>query len=298
MKKLYWVSIFTVFCLSCVTRVDESGLAVEYFNVGNAFLEIEQFDKAVEYYNKVLDIDTDFHKARYNLIYIYVRRSDFKNAGKNIAYLELLGDENLKVKRLSAYVKYSEGKLEEALDLYVGVYNRGDHSEEIQLNIVKLYYQLGKYSEAMVFLEELLLGKEDAELFFLAALVAEGAGDLQLATEYYEVCIELGDVDEALYTNTLALYVLLDDFVNQKRILELIVGNSADDDQIANAFFELSKILLFEDNNFSEGYKSLESAIGAGFKDGDRALKLLNSPDLIDIEKIRALFMDNNILKK
>ncbi len=91
--------------LSCVTKTDDSEFVVEYFNVGNAFYEIDQYDKAIEYYDKVLKIDPDFHKARYNLVYIYINKEDYKTAGNHIDYLNAIGDDNVRIKKLSAYLK-------------------------------------------------------------------------------------------------------------------------------------------------------------------------------------------------
>lgn len=279
-----------------MTKADDSDIAVEYYNVGNAFFEIEQFDKAIQYYEKVLDIDPNFHKARYNLIHIYISKSDFKNANANVNYLASVQDDNLKIKKLAAYVAYSDGELELALELYMDIFERGDTSNEIRLNIVKLYYQLENYKEALFYIDELLLNKEDSDLYYMAGLVASAAGDLEIAVAFYESCIELGGKDKDLLSNTLDIYEQLSDTQNQKIILELII-NSTEGDVKSNALYSLAKIYLITDNNFSEGYSSLESAISQGFKNSSKALELLSSPDLIEIDKIRLLFTDNKILE-
>lgn len=279
-----------------MTKTDESDLAVEYFNVGNAFYEIDQFDKAIDYYDKVLDIDPDFHKARYNLVYIYVYKEDFKTAESHINYLNISGDNNLKIKKLSAYLKYSKGELNDSLDLYLDILNSGDSSEEIRLNIVKLYFQLEDYQKALDYVKELIGDNEDVDLYYMAGLIADNARDLELAVGYYETCIELGSKEKDLLGNVLDIYLELSDFVNQKRIFELII-DASDGDVKANALFSLSKISLITDHDFSKGYSYLESAIEAGFKDTGKVDELLNTPDLIEKDKIRLLLTDKEILE-
>ncbi len=279
-----------------MTKTDESDIAVEYFNVGNAFYEIDQFGKAIEYYDKVLKIDPDFHKARYNLVYIYVSREDFKTANKHINYLYITGDDNLRIKKLSAYIKYSEGKLDDSLGLYLDVLDSGDNSDDIRFNIVKLYFQLEDYENALDYVKELILGKEDVDLYYMAGLIADNARDLDLAIDYYETCIELGGKEKDLLGNVLDIYLELSDFENQKKILGLI-AQSSDGDVKANALFDLSKISLITDNDFSQGYGYLESAIEAGFKNIQKVNELLDIPDLIEKDKIRLLFTDKEILK-
>lgn len=93
MKKLFLVSLSLLILFSCVTKRDEADIANEFYNVGNAFFDLEDYDKAEDYYLRVLDIDQDFHKARYNLIYIYVHRKNFSKAENNVKYLQKRSEE-------------------------------------------------------------------------------------------------------------------------------------------------------------------------------------------------------------
>lgn len=296
MKKLFWGSLLFVLLTSCITNESRVDLAVEYYNVGNAFFEIDQLVKAGEYYEKVLKIDPDFHKARYNLIQLQVERSDFKSANKNIEYLKDLDALNLKINELDGYIKYSEGKLEDSLEIYLDVYSQGDVSKEIRLNIVKLYYQLELYDMALSFVDELLSDNEDESLYYLAGLVASGAEDFVLAAHYYESYLGLGGESEDVLLSLLSIYEDKDDYDNIEIILEIII-NGKYEDLKAESLFKLAVIVLVQDNDFSLGYEYLVDSVKAGFSDVQLIEGLLVEPDLIEKDKIRQLFINEKILE-
>jgi tetratricopeptide (TPR) repeat protein len=296
LKKLFWVNLFVLLFSSCITNEERVDIVIEYYNVGNAFFEADQLEKAAEYYKKVLNIDSDYHKARYNLIHLQIKQSDFKSANKNIRYLKELDAMNLKIKKLEAYIRYSEGDLENALDLYLEAYYGGDVSEDLRLNIVKLYYQLGFYDEAITFVSDLLVGKEDKSLYYLAGLVAEGSEDFDIATKYYQSYITLGGDSLEVLKSLVVIYESQKDYDNLKLILELLIDNK-DEELKADSLFKMALIVLLHNNDFSLGYDFLEDAIDAGFDSVDRIEELLNEPDLIELDKIRQLFIENKIIK-
>ena len=151
MKKLFWVSIALFFFLSCISNTRDEELTTELYNIGNAFFDINEYDKAEDYYNRVLKNDPEFHKARYNLIHIYIYNSDFVTAEKHITFLNQMDVENRKIRNLWAYLQYNKGNLAEALELYNDLYIEGDNSNSIMLNIAKINYQLEQYKESLVF---------------------------------------------------------------------------------------------------------------------------------------------------
>lgn len=295
MKKPFWVSLFAFLLVSCVSNEGGVDLAVEYYNVGNAFFEVDQFKKAEEYYEKVLAIDTDFHKARYNLIYLQIALSNFQSAIKNINYLKELDATNLRIRKLEAYIEYSEGDLDNALNLYLSVYNSGDISDEIRMNIIKLYYQLEEYDEALIFIAELLISNEDESLYYMAGLVAEGANNLKLSTEYFQSYLAVGGKDIEVLKKLSSIYESQEDYENLKSILLQIIDRK-DEKFTADTLFMMGWISLLKYSDFSVGYDFFVNAIAAGFKDKVKVEDLLKEPDLIEVDKIRQLFIEKKII--
>lgn len=287
MKKLYSLSLL-FFLLSCVSTTKDSELSLEYYNVGNAFYEIGQYEKALEYYNKVLEIDESVHKARFNLINVYIAESDFDNAIYHINFLKEADETNLKVMRLEAYVLYRFGKLKESLELYNSIIESGGETEDIKTNVAKLYHQIGDYDSALGIFNSLLATKESEELYRMAGLSAELNGDMKLAANFYESSLELSKNDEVL-NSLYTIYEKLDDSNNLKRVLELLLDS--DKNAKGEIYFKLGQIALIIDNDFKTGYDYLVNAADLGFDNKSDIEQLLDNPDLPIIDKIRELFI-------
>ncbi len=297
MKKLYWVNILLLSLVSCVSSPKSLDLSAEYYNLGNAYLKLGDIQKAKDYYLKVLELDYTNNSARFNLVEISVKLTDFVSAREHLDYLINIDKDNIKVKKMFAYVYYVEGNLQESLACYLDVYVMGDVSYDVRLNIVKLYYQLELYSEAALYIDDLLFEDENLDTYFLAGVVFHESVDLNNAVLYYEKCIDLGSTDADLLNRLTIIYENLSDIYNLKRVLNISIDNDISDDRNLN-LFKLAKILLVGENNFSEGYSVLEDALMQGFNDEDRALGLLEEPNLMEVDKIRQLFIENEVLER
>ena len=279
-----------------MSKGSDSTLLNEYYNIGNAFYDLGKFEKAKEYYEKVLALDKDFHKARYNLIYVNMYNSNFADANLNIDYLISADSMNYKIKEFYAYIKYKEKDYESALSIYSELLDRGFVSNDLYLNISKIYFILNEFQKSLSFIDKVLVDSEDPEYFYMAGLISEKSDMFSKAKNYYEVSLELGNNSIDLLKSLHVIYSDQQDLLNDVRILELIASIGKDEDK-SNALFELSKIYFLKNNNFPKGYSYLESAISAGFKDSEKATDLMKEPDLLDLEKIRKLFLESKIIK-
>ena len=77
------------FCLTCLaallfsgctSQVQQKDLATEFFNLGNAYFELQKYDKAIEYYMQAIELDDTLIKANYNLARVYIEKNDFNKA--------------------------------------------------------------------------------------------------------------------------------------------------------------------------------------------------------------------------
>ena len=58
---------------ACVTSESAKQIASDYYNIGNAFFDLGQYEKAVTYYQDALRADPGMVKADYNLALTLVR---------------------------------------------------------------------------------------------------------------------------------------------------------------------------------------------------------------------------------
>ncbi|MGL1894461.1 MAG: hypothetical protein OCD02_22740 [Spirochaetaceae bacterium] len=294
--KLSFASIILIFLLSsCVTDNSIEELSSEYFNVGNAFLELGDLEQSKKYYFKSLSINPDFHKSRFNLVEVLIGLSEFASAKENIDYLISKDFSNNKLKQQLAFLYYSEGLLRESIEEYLELYSTGYTSGDVKKNIVKLYYQLEEFEFALQFIDLMLLDNEDSEIYFIGGLTAESLGDSLLAISFFERSYNKGFKDLILLEHLADLYYSVTDAENFKNTLELIIL-SGDDARKSEAYFELAKVSLLWDNNFSKGFGYLEKAVSYGYNNKDNVLELLEQPNLIEVDKIRLFFEQNEIL--
>lgn len=279
---------------SCVSKYDGIDIVGEYYNVGNAYFKLKDYKKAEEYYKKVLSLDEDHNDARFNLAETNMMLSDYRSARTNVDVLLRKDKKNLKIKKLAAYLDYSEGDLAGALKKYKEVYLSGDVSVEVRKNIVRLYYQLNKPEDAVLYIEELLEESEDKDLYYIGGKVFQGSGDIERSIELFETSKDLGNTSVDLLNSLLENYRELSDYENQKKIIKMKL--SSDEDKAKN-LFDLAYILLVNENNFSEGFTVLEEAVNSGFNDKESIDKLIENPDLIESDKVRSLFLDKDVIE-
>ncbi len=63
MKKLFIILGLSLSFIGCTSTIKGSELAWEYYNLGNAYYELENYSKAVLFLQKAVDLDGEFRKA-------------------------------------------------------------------------------------------------------------------------------------------------------------------------------------------------------------------------------------------
>ena len=115
-------------------------LADKYFNDDNLF-------EAEKLYLRVLGFDKKNRNALYKLAYINVVKLDYNNAEMLLDYALKLGAD-LKILKLSAYVKEKQFKLYDAIIMYEKLLEL-EPSEELFIIISNLYIELELYDNAI-----------------------------------------------------------------------------------------------------------------------------------------------------
>lgn len=305
MKKLFLANLAVLFILSCVSKYSGEDLSIEYFNIGNAYSDLEDLDNAIKYYKKSLVYNSEFNKSRFNLIDIYMYKEDLNSAKEQLEILLAYDKENLKLKKLSAYLSYREGDLGLALNKYLDLFDSGDQSYDVLISIIKLYYQEDDLVQALAFSDKLhkdsvvfkgMSVEDKVEFYYLTGLIYKETENDDKALSYWEECYSLDGKDLFILKLLLEEYTELEDHGKVQEILTVLIG--VDSDNKGFYLFRLAEVSFLGLNNFSEGYIRLEEAIEAGYKDKDKFNELLEKPNLIGVDKIRQLLIDNEILEE
>lgn len=291
MKKRFSVSILFILLFSCVSQKQAGELSIEYYNIANGLMEIDKIEDAIEYYNKSLEIDYNNNSSRYNLSLAYVKAENFDLALDHIELL-LVGDsKNNEVLALKAYSLYKIGNFQESLKVYKKLDSVRKSDTGIKLNISKVLYQLEEYEEALEYVVSIIEDSNDIEfklLYQMAGKILYKLDDLPESVRYYELYLDEkgSDVDVLLLIKD--IYIELEDVKSEKAIIVKLLEDK-DFEKKSELYFRLGEIYLLE-SDFSNGYENLKKSVDEGFNNKDSIEKLLETPDLIEVDKIRELF--------
>ena len=142
----------TVGASGCQTVV-QRGLAEEYYNIGNAFFELEDYDSAIANYRRALELDPKLTRADYNLAFAYLRLNRINDAIELLEELIASDRDNLLLQESVAYSYFLLGDGEEAIARYEAVLENSPLRVTALYNLALLENQENNYLRAGELLE-------------------------------------------------------------------------------------------------------------------------------------------------
>lgn len=271
-------------------------ISSEYFNIGNAYYEVGNFEKAIEYYNRALaDGNTNENIIRFNLAVAYSESDRLSEGLKHFEFLLGQDPENLKVLQSVAYAYFLLDNKEDALSVYnqileifefdkMALYNKAlilieDDQEEAERTLEKLYALEGT-SEVALLRADLLKEQDDWESF--SELMEKALMDDEKNVEILE---SLALYHENFYQYDNALYFL-------DKLIEYDVSEN-----LPGYYFRKALIELLKTEDYESGYQSLKDALVGGFDDRDRVSALLEEEQLKNVEQVEALFREADLFE-
>ena len=279
---------------ACASSTRDRQIATEYFDLGNAYLDLGQYDKAITEYQSALRLDPGYVKASYNLALTYVRT---KRTDDAIPILKrLLGSDGQNTQLLSAlgWAYHSAGKDTDALAQYEAVIALSPADLNALYNSGIILWKLDRPRDALDRLRTLLSkSPDDADGLYAAGSVLlsldEPAEAEDMLSRYLQK--KADDVD--------ALFLLAAADERQKKYsqaLEAYGKAAAKDSSRGDALFGEARLLLTVIEDPQQGLDSLQKALDAGFKDTKAIAVLLDSPGLLEREKVEAALKDKGLL--
>ena len=280
----------------CLT-VSRVGLAEEYYNIGNAYFELEQYNEAVSSYQRALELDSNLTRAEYNLAFAYLR---LNRVGEAIALLgELLESdaENLLLQETLAYAYFLNGNIDNARSNYeaiieqspqrtVALYNLAlieldaGNSERVEELLARAHEvtpddELVTYQLIEVMRMNDVEGNREMEVVELARALLESSS-LSSAQQ-----IEVGLIFEnaRFYQEALTLYERIDD----------------EDTQYWRAQFRQAYISLTAIGEWEGGLEQLRVSIEGGYNDPADLLALYDNDQLLQKDVVEEIYTANSL---
>lgn len=159
------LSLLLLLLSSCRTVIDSAvpgahTVAVknvynEYMLIGDEYIKVENYDKAIEYYKKALGEKSIYWSAYYKLARAYALSGKWQEAGE--AYTRLLerDGENTELLRSAAYVLAMSGDIDGAMDIYNRLLDKRENDEETIANVAAVMLAAGQKGTAELYFEML-----------------------------------------------------------------------------------------------------------------------------------------------
>jgi tetratricopeptide (TPR) repeat protein len=274
---------------SCASNARHN-LAVEYYNLGNAYYKIKDYDKAIDFFNKSIEQDPSLLHAHYNLSLALIQQGRGAEANEILQSLLEKDPDNTAVLQIIGYSLYVQGKGEEALDVFDKILELKSNDLNALYNRGIVLWDLNRKREAEKSFRELLgsISQENEELypdtlFNLGKLLIE-MGDYGEALGYLEEYLEWEDKDVEGYKLLAQAYRAHESYGKALETYNQILTLDSEQPEV---WMDKAEILLTKIEDPLSGLEALDQAIILGFDDKKRFEALLNDPGLVEIEAVK-----------
>lgn len=154
LKKLYsankagiLAAIISILFVSCASTSKGAGIPGkhtaeikniynEYYNIGNAYFELEKFDKAASYYELAMGNKENYWTVYYQLAKCYVYNSKYNEALPLYETLLKRDPDNNSLKTSIAYIYAMNGNVDKAIEMYKALIEESPENNEYLENLI------------------------------------------------------------------------------------------------------------------------------------------------------------------
>ena len=280
---------------ACVSQSVKGEMAKEYYNLGNAYYEIREYDRAIAYYNLAISQDPELLGAHYNLSLAFIKGGREEEAERVLLRLLERDPENVSVLQLLAYVYYQSGSVVQAIETVESVLRLSPNDVDALHNMGIIYWEDGQAENAARAFDDLLeILPADGSALYTETLFNHGQllmqmGEEQKAVDQLERYLVWHEQDLEAQRLLARAYAAVEQYDRALEALDRVLGM---DDSLGEVWFEKAVILLTQIEDPVQGLSALEEALERGFSDQERIESLVEDPDLIDKSDVQDILKD------
>jgi tetratricopeptide (TPR) repeat protein len=279
---------------ACASDTRGRDVAAEYYNVGNAYYELGQYEKSAQYYRNALRIDPTFTKASFNLALVSVKLKKADEARGILEGLLASDPQNVTVMSALAWALHEAGKDADALARYQDILRIAPENQDARYNASLILWKLGRLQEALDGFKGILaLAPDDPDALYGGASLLLSQDDPQTASEYLGRFLEKkpDDVDAQLLLAS--CYERLQKYTRALSAYEAVETTSPKEPR---AWFGQARLLLTVVEDPEKGVSALQKALDLGFQDAEAIKVLLGSAQLLARDQVEAALKARNLL--
>jgi tetratricopeptide (TPR) repeat protein len=302
LSRLYWGSplkyIFSLLILisliSCNTISDN--LSSEFFNIGNAYYEVGEYEKAIEYYNRALIEGSDGENSiRYNLAIAYSESNRVQEGLVHFEYLLDQDPENMKILQSIAYAYYLLEDRKKSLELYDKILGIFGYNSTALFNKALLLID-DNMDEAEEVLEKLYSVDSSVEVVLLLGRIYKENEKWDSFIEIYELALVDNQNSPDILKDLIGYYESSEQYYKFLFYMEKLLAVE-DWEKLSDLYFRKAEVELVKLNDFNAGLQSLKNAVDNGFDDLVKVNALLDTEELIYIEQIESFFRSRDLIE-
>ncbi|TVR92941.1 MAG: tetratricopeptide repeat protein [Spirochaetaceae bacterium] len=282
------VVLFAAALMGCVTGVSRQDVALEYFNIGNAYYELGRYEEASGYYIRALDLDPSLSSSTYNLARAYIQRERFTAAVAVLEDLRTEDPENILVLQTLGYALTRLGRNGEAVDVLERAEQLSPFNLTVLYNLGVLHGVEERYDEAYdILLRAHRVDESDQELVLMLAETSLALGREDEAIEFLERFDQPEDAERELLLRLARLYSEATSYSDALNVYATLRDRDPEDKEVL--FREAELNLTFVEDAES-GLERLEEALELGYSERSALTRLVTSPNLIQRSRVEQLY--------
>lgn len=166
MKKIFWLSLFfsAILLSSCKTssvlvpgekQISLKQMYSEYYAIAEEYVKLENYTKAIEYYEFSMKDKSLRTAAYYKIGQCYAKNKQYDKAYEVFSNIAKKDPDNTSIKSSLAYLTAMKGDVKEAARLYSQLVVSNPESAETLVNYISVLITLKDYETASLNLEHL-----------------------------------------------------------------------------------------------------------------------------------------------
>jgi len=296
--KFVLLMLLPVVFLSCGTTaaVTVSEAAEVWYNLGNAYTELERHQDAVKAYSRARELEPELFSAGYNLARVYIHMKKYDESHKLLDELLANDSGNRLAAETKAWVYHLQDDNEAALALYEEILGYSSGSRNSLYNSAMILSEQEEYSAALERLLQLVEYYPDEKtVYFEIAFLEAELGNSENALGWLEkqLAAHPDDVDSyELSGDVLSGQRRYGEAVNEyRKALSALAGDDdvekegLDVDSLGRINFKAAEILLVHIEDEIAGLEALQAVKDSGWVGDDDFVRLLSYEEAAWIDK-------------
>ena len=274
LNRLFWgINFFllSLLLISCQSSPVREELARDYYNIGNAYFDLGEYEKAVEYYDRSLELDPGINQAVFNLARTNIETGRYKKSLKLLSQLKVKDPENIMVLEMMAFTYYKMEEIDLASEYYRKILDINLYSKRALYNLSLIEKEEGRLTASRSYLERLLELDDKQEYRILLAELAVAEGDRDEAIALYESLLLEDNTPYDVYVALKDLYIETEQYFGVSEMFDQLLNTPEGQEARKDLLFERCRIEFLYLDDIISAQENLIQALDLGYGREDRA---------------------------